>query len=118
MRIVTVAFPVRFLDEGLVLLCMTLRWPTLESRRLPLASRIEKPKDSKYAQVASGVEGVATRPLVGLASDLKTRAVEWLAFHSGGPAGKLLSLAIRQIGAAATNGLIAIGRLASARRSE
>lgn len=69
-----------------------------------------KTKYSKYAQVASGVETVAAHPLIGLVAELNTRAVEWLAFHFGGPAGKQLSLTIRRIGAAVTNWLITIGR--------
>ena len=67
-------------------------------------------RSSKYAQVASGVEIVKTHPMIGLVAELNTRAVEWLAFHFGGPAGKQLSLAIRRIGSAVTNWLIATGR--------
>jgi uncharacterized membrane protein HdeD (DUF308 family) len=67
-------------------------------------------RSSKYAQVASGVEIVKTHPMIGLVAELNTRAVEWLAFRFGGPAGKQLSLAIRRIGSAVTNWLIATGR--------
>jgi uncharacterized membrane protein HdeD (DUF308 family) len=69
-----------------------------------------KTRSSKYAQVASGVETVAAHPLIGLVAEINTRAVEWLAFHFGGPAGKQLSLSIRRFGAAVTNWLVAIGR--------
>ncbi len=67
-------------------------------------------RTSKYAQVASGLETVQAHPLLGLVAELNTRAVEWLAFHFGGPAGKQLSLTIRRIGAAVTNWLLAAGR--------
>jgi uncharacterized membrane protein HdeD (DUF308 family) len=66
-----------------------------------------KTRYSKYAQVAAGVRTVAKHPLLGLVAELNTRAVEWLAFHLGGPAGKGLSLAIRRAGAAVTNWLLA-----------
>jgi hypothetical protein len=42
-------------------------------------------------------------------AELKTRFVEWLAFHFGGPAGKQLSLTIRRIGAAVTRWLVSQG---------
>jgi uncharacterized membrane protein HdeD (DUF308 family) len=67
-------------------------------------------RTSKYAQVASGVETVLAHPILGLVAELNTRAVEWLAFHFGGPAGKQLSLAIRRVGSAVTNWLLAVGR--------
>ena len=67
-------------------------------------------RSSEYAQVASGVETVQAHPLLGLVAELNTRTVEWLAFHYGGPAGKQLSLAIRRVGAAVTNWLLAAGR--------
>jgi uncharacterized membrane protein HdeD (DUF308 family) len=66
-------------------------------------------KTSRYAQVASGVETVAAHPLIGLVAELNTRAVEWLAFHFGGPAGRWLSLAIRRAGAAVTTWLLSSG---------
>ena len=75
-------------------------------------------RTSKYAQVASGVELVKTHPMIGLVAELNTRAVEWLAFHFGGPSGKELSLTIRRIGSAVTNWLIASARPASAGRPE
>jgi uncharacterized membrane protein HdeD (DUF308 family) len=75
-------------------------------------------RSSKYAQVASGVETVKTHPMIGLVAELNTRAVEWLAFRFGGPAGKQLSLAIRRIGSAVTNWLMATGRPTGARRPE
>jgi uncharacterized membrane protein HdeD (DUF308 family) len=64
---------------------------------------------SKYAQVASGLAGVTTRPVLGTVAELNTRLVEWLAFHFGGPFGKRISLAIRRMGAAVTNWLVAAG---------
>lgn len=73
---------------------------------------------SKYAQIASGVETVKMHPMIGLVAELNTRAVEWLAFHFGGPAGKQLSLAIRRIGSAVTNWLIATGRPTGTRRPD
>jgi hypothetical protein len=48
--------------------------------------------------------------MIGLVAELNTRAVEWLAFHFGGRAGKQLSLSIRRIGSAVTNRLLAVGR--------
>ncbi len=53
---------------------------------------------------------MSAHPLLGLVAELNTRAVEWLAFHYGGPTGKQLSLTIRRIGAVVTNWLIASGR--------
>ncbi len=67
-------------------------------------------RSSKFAQIASGVETVQAHPMIGLVAELNTRAVEWLAFHFGGPAGKQLSLAIRRVGSTVTNWLIACGR--------
>jgi uncharacterized membrane protein HdeD (DUF308 family) len=64
---------------------------------------------SKYAQIAGGVTGVATHPILGMVAELNTRFVEWLAFHFGGPAGKSLSLSIRRIGAAVTRWLVSTG---------
>ena len=77
-----------------------------------------KTNHSKYAQIASGVETLGAHPLLGLIAELNTRAVEWLAFHYGGPAGKQLSLNIRRIGAAVTNWLISSGRSTAAGRPE
>jgi uncharacterized membrane protein HdeD (DUF308 family) len=73
-----------------------------------------KTRSSKYAQVAAGVRTVATNPLLGPVAELNTRAVEWLAFNLGGPAGKRLSLAIRRVGAAVTSWLVAGARTAPA----
>jgi Lecithin retinol acyltransferase len=70
---------------------------------------------SKYAQVASGIAGVSTRPILGTVAELNTRIVEWLAFHFGGAAGKRFSLAIRRLGAAVTNWLVAPGGRQSTR---
>ena len=61
---------------------------------------------SKYAQIAGGVVGVATHPILGMVAELNTRFFEWLAFHFGGPAGKHVSLSIRRIGAAVTRWLV------------
>ncbi len=61
---------------------------------------------------------MSAHPLIGLIAELNTRAVEWLAFHFGGPAGKHLSLTIRRIGAAVTNWLIASGRSTVASRPD
>jgi uncharacterized membrane protein HdeD (DUF308 family) len=69
-----------------------------------------KSRYSKYAQIAGGVETLQAHPILGLIAELNTRAVEWLAFHLGGPAGKRLSLSIRRIGASVTNWLISTGR--------
>jgi hypothetical protein len=41
-----------------------------------------------------------------MVAELNTRAVEWLAFHLGGPSGKRLSLAIRRIGSTVTMWLV------------
>ena len=57
-------------------------------------------------------------PLLGLVAEVNTRAVEWLAFHYGGPAGKQLSLTIRRIGAAVTNWLLETGRPKAPRRPD
>ncbi len=56
-------------------------------------------KSSKFAQIGSGFESVEFHPLLGMVAELNTRACEWLAFQFGGPAGRRLSLAIRQLGA-------------------
>jgi uncharacterized membrane protein HdeD (DUF308 family) len=64
---------------------------------------------SRYAQVASGLAGVTTRPVLGTVAELNTRLVEWLAFHFGGSAGKEISLTIRRLGATVTNWLVAPG---------
>ncbi len=64
---------------------------------------------SKFAQIAGGVSGVATHPVLGMVAELNTRFVEWLAFHFGGPAGKRVSLSIRRMGAAVTRWLVSIG---------
>jgi uncharacterized membrane protein HdeD (DUF308 family) len=71
--------------------------------------------NSIYAQIAGGAANVAMHPLLGTVAELNTRLFEWLAFHLGGPSGKRLSLAIRRLGAAVTNGLVALspGRSAS-----
>ncbi len=65
-----------------------------------------KTRYSRYAQVASSMASVKAHPVVGLVAELNTRAVEWLAFHFGGPAGRRFSLAIRRVGASVTNWLI------------
>ena len=57
---------------------------------------------------------MAMHPLLGTVAELNTRLFEWLAFHLGGPSGKRLSLAIRRLGAAVTNGLIALSPARSA----
>ncbi|MFO0890170.1 MAG: lecithin retinol acyltransferase family protein [Isosphaeraceae bacterium] len=72
-----------------------------------------KTRFSKYAQVSAGIESVKAYPLLGLVAELNTRAVEWLAFHFGGPAGKRLSLAIRRTGAAVTRWLVSPERQAA-----
>jgi len=72
-----------------------------------------KTRSSRYAQVASSMATVKAHPVLGLIAEVNTRAVEWLAFHFGGPAGKQLSLAIRRVGAAVTNWLISSARPAS-----
>jgi hypothetical protein len=59
-------------------------------------------KTSKYAQVPASLENVRQHPWRGMVAELNTRAVEWLAFHLGGPSGKQLSLAIRRIGSTVT----------------
>lgn len=55
-------------------------------------------RNSRYAQIASGVESLGVHPMIGLIAELNTRAVEWLAFHFGGPLGRQLSLSIRRVG--------------------
>jgi len=66
-------------------------------------------KQSRYAQIAGGVLDVRSHPLLGTVAELNTRAVEWLAFHFGGPAGKSLSLLIRRVGAVVTTWLASLG---------
>ncbi len=66
-------------------------------------------RTSMYAQVAGGMESVKLHPFIGLVAEVNTRAVEWLAFHFGGPLGKQFSLSIRRVGAAVTNWLVALG---------
>jgi uncharacterized membrane protein HdeD (DUF308 family) len=73
---------------------------------------------SKYAQIAGGVANVALHPFVGMVAELNTRLVEWLAFHFGGPAGKRLSLAIREFGATITNWLVNSRQLASTKQPD
>ena len=70
--------------------------------------------NSVYAQIAGGAANVAMHPLLGTVAELNTRLFEWLAFHLGGPSGKRLSLAIRRLGSAVTNGLIALSPARSA----
>jgi hypothetical protein len=65
-------------------------------------------KQSKYAQIAGGVLDVRSHPLLGTVAELNTRAVEWLAFHFGGPAGKNFSLLIRRAGAVVTTWLASL----------
>ncbi len=65
-------------------------------------------KQSKYAQIAGGVLDVRSHPLLGTIAELNTRAVEWLAFHFGGPAGKNFSLLIRRAGAVVTTWLASL----------
>ncbi len=65
---------------------------------------------SKYAQIAGGVLDVRSHPLLGTVAELNTRAVEWLAFHFGGPAGKSLSLTIRRVGAVVTTWLASLAK--------
>jgi uncharacterized membrane protein HdeD (DUF308 family) len=69
---------------------------------------------SVYAQIAGGAANVAMHPVLGTVAELNTRLFEWLAFHLGGPSGKRLSLAIRRLGAAVTNGLVALSPARSA----
>jgi hypothetical protein len=59
-------------------------------------------KTSEFAQVPASMESVRKHPWRGMVAELNTRAVEWLAFHLGGPSGKQLSLAIRRIGSTVT----------------
>jgi hypothetical protein len=70
--------------------------------------------NSVYAQIAGGAANMTAHPLLGTVAELNTRLFEWLAFHLGGPSGKRLSLAIRRLGAAVTNGIVALSLARSA----
>jgi uncharacterized membrane protein HdeD (DUF308 family) len=59
-------------------------------------------KTSAYAQIPASLEVVHKHPWRGMVAELNTRAMEWLAFHLGGPSGKRLSLAIRRLGSTVT----------------
>jgi hypothetical protein len=61
---------------------------------------------SRFAQVPESLRTVSVHPVIGMIVEVNSRAVEWLAFHLGGPSGKQLSLAIRRLGAIVTTWLV------------